>query len=162
MDLPSSIDDLLVAGLVCLVTLVALITTLYLNRENSVNIKKESEKEEEAGGTVLVEEGGRTVRRSTRQHKPVLASDEIAKSPAITKTPRGTRTAEAGSTPLTAARTPRTAERPTSPARGRRATAKSPAPGSRHATKSPGPAQGTSNSPATTPRRGPGRPRKEA
>ncbi|WIA15554.1 hypothetical protein OEZ85_002186 [Tetradesmus obliquus] len=164
MELPPTSDDLLVAGLVILVALVAFIAVLYLNRENAGKNKKNAKSEgEEAGGTVLVEEGGRTVRRSTRQHKPVLPTEEAAKSPAATRTPRATRTAEAGaSTPLTVLRTPRTAERPTSPARGRRTTAKSPAPGSRRATKSPGPA-GTPISPlATTPRRGPGRPKKEA
>jgi hypothetical protein len=85
MELPPTSDDLLVAGLVILVALVAFIAVLYLNRENAGNKKKSAKQAEEAGGTVLVEEGGRTVRRSTRQHKPVLPTEDFAKSPAATR-----------------------------------------------------------------------------
>jgi hypothetical protein len=86
MELPPTSDDLLVAGLVILVALVAFIAVLYLNRENAGNKKKNAKQTgEEAGGTVLVEEGGRTVRRSTRQHKPVLPTEEFEKSPAATR-----------------------------------------------------------------------------
>jgi hypothetical protein len=86
MEVPPSSDDLLVAGLVVLVALISFIAVLYLNRENSGNKKKSvKQEEEEAGGTVLVEEGGRTVRRSTRQPKPVIASEEVGKSPAATR-----------------------------------------------------------------------------
>lgn len=65
---PPTPDDMLVAALVIGAALVAFIAVLYLNREGR---KKEGRGVVPAadvaeGGTVLVEEGGRVVRRSTR------------------------------------------------------------------------------------------------
>ncbi len=58
-------EDLLVAGAVILVALVAFISVLYLNRQDRG--KRGSDVDEAAaGGTEFHEENGKIVRRSTR------------------------------------------------------------------------------------------------
>lgn len=68
-------DDMLVAAVVILTALVAFIAVLYLNRETEEKKPKVEEEPITEGGTVLVEEGGRVVRRSTRSavHTQLLA-----------------------------------------------------------------------------------------
>ncbi|KAF8057913.1 hypothetical protein HT031_005859 [Scenedesmus sp. PABB004] len=147
---PPTLEDLLVAAFVVATALVAFVAVLYL--KSSLPPPKHRRSDDDApgefeAGTMLVEEAGRVVRRSTRQHKPPGGGDV---SPAPAKTPRA-KAAEA--TPAPAARTPKTAERMTSPARGRRAAAATtPAASRARAAKSPAP---TPSSPAraTTPRR---------
>lgn len=149
---PPTHDDMVVAALVIGAALVAFIVVLYLNREGKEKVAKSNVAGVDAteGGTVLVEEQGRVVRRSTRQQKH--ATDELyPKSPSVPKTPRSARADGYGSTPATTARTPRTSERTASPARGRAKTAKSPAAPKSRAGKSPAPAA-TPASPLTTPR----------
>lgn len=75
MELTTS-DDMLVAALVIGAALVAFICVLYLNREDRRKQKKSDARAADVaeGGTVLVQEGGRVVRRSTR-YRTHMASE---------------------------------------------------------------------------------------
>jgi hypothetical protein len=61
-------DDMLAAGAVVLAALVAFIAVLYLNRKGGKQARGQrgAAGASDGGGTVLVQEGGRVVRRSTR------------------------------------------------------------------------------------------------
>lgn len=67
METPTH-DDMVVAGLVIGFALIVFIAVLYLNRERESRKSghKVPSADKTEGGTVLVEEGGRVVRRSTR------------------------------------------------------------------------------------------------
>lgn len=72
MKVPET-PDLAVAGLVVLLALIAFVAVLYLNRDAAGSKK--------ARGTVFTNEGGKSVRRSTRARKSVLPDEVVLSTP---------------------------------------------------------------------------------